>query len=483
MMAALSMENLGDVEEECYRNLKPGVHILLWYSDDTVWHEAMIAYVVGDTRAVIYTPDADLYIEDIGCNGEGPVKMKGMVENRKLPRNLRARAYRFKGRFTDSDLRQIFRDGISAATDAGETIVYPKTVVNSAGEEVSFSSFFGGEFLRHRATVKGPPGGDGTGGSPDSPKNAARAKPAPENYVWVASEPLGGLRLGQEIVLNSTSDVQVGEKVAMTLRSGVWVRADLVTLEEATTFAEMRRGLFAGPPAAASDSKRNAQPKEEETGDSQDHHGDARTLWIDIDEHGERYKRWRDVCKECFTPVFDEKPLEGPATSLHLIKVTERQGGDPRLWLQGWMRQKKMEPTDRTAHELKVLCDCLYYAGVYDQVNIPALISLEIVARRIQAIADAYTNPNKPSWENAKIFTGQGTADDVVSPTFRTYAVRKNKDELELLQARQKVRELRGSPAITASDDVTGDGVNDALPPKPRKPPRGRGRGGGQENA
>lgn len=86
MMAALSMENLGDVEEECYRNLKPGVHILLWYSDDTVWHEAMIAYVVGDTRAVIYTPDADLYIEDIGCNGEGPVKMKGIVENRKLPR-------------------------------------------------------------------------------------------------------------------------------------------------------------------------------------------------------------------------------------------------------------------------------------------------------------------------------------------------------------------------------------------------------------
>ena len=229
-------------------------------------------------------------------------------------------------------------------TDAGETIVYPKTVVNSAGEEVSFIFFFGGEFLRHRATVKGPPGGDGTGGSPDSPKNAARAKPAPENYVWVASEPLGGLRLGQEIVLNSTSDVQVGEKVAMTLRSGVWVRADLVTLEEATTFAEMRRGLFAGPPAAASDSKHNAQPKAEEGGDSQDHHGDARTLWIDTDEHGERYKRWRDVCKECFTPVFDEKPLEGPSTSLHLIKVTERQGGDPRLWLQGWMRQKKTEP-------------------------------------------------------------------------------------------------------------------------------------------
>ena len=55
-----------------------------------------------------------------------------------------------------------------------------------------------------------------------------------------------------------------------------------------------------------------------------------------------------------------------------------------------------------------------------------------------------------------------GAADDVVSPTFRTYAVRKNKDELELLQARQKVRELSGSSAVTTSDDGAGDGVNDA---------------------
>lgn len=482
-MAALSLENLGDVEVESYRKLKPGSHILLWYSDDSVWHEALIAYIVGDSRAVIYTPDHDMYIEDIGCNGEGPVKMKGMVENRRLPRNLRARAYRFKNRFTDSDLRRVFRDGISVAAEAGEDIVNPEFVLDSAGGEVDFSTFFGGDFVRHRASVKGPPGGDGTGGSSDSPKNAVKAKVAPENFVWVASEPLGGLRLGQEIVLNATSDVQVGEKTAMTLRNGEWVRADLVTIEEATSFADMRRSLFAKPSGASSSTRTDTKPKEEDPEEGHDHHGDARTLWVDIDEHGERYKRWRDVCKECFTPVFDEKPLEGPATSLHLIKVTERQGGDPRLWLQGWMRQKKMEPTDRTAHELKVLCDCLYFAGVYDQVNIPALISLEIVARRIQAIADAYTNPNKPSWENAKIFTGQGTADDVVSPTFRTYAVRKNKDELELLQARQKVRELRGSPAITTSDDGAGDGVNDALPPKTRKPQKGRGRGGGQENA
>ena len=72
---------------------------------------------------------------------------------------------------------------------------------------------------------------------------------------------------------------------------------------------------------------------------------------------------------------------------------------------------------------------------------------MEVVCRRIQAIVDAYANPNRPSWENAKLFTGQGTPEDIVSPTFKTYAAKKNKDELELLQARQKVRELRTTHA------------------------------------
>ena len=35
---------------------------------------------------------------------------------------------------------------------------------------------------------------------------------------------------------------------------------------------------------------------------------EVRTLWVDYDEHGDRYKRWRDLCKESYTPNFDQKP-------------------------------------------------------------------------------------------------------------------------------------------------------------------------------
>ena len=105
-------------------------------------------------------------------------------------------------------------------------------------------------------------------------------------------------------------------------------------------------------------------------------------------------------------------------------------------------------------------------------------MSLEVVCRRLQAIVDAYTNPARPSWENAKLFAGLGTPEDIVSPTFRTYAARKNKDELELLQARQKVRELRGSPIHSTTEE--GD-ETDSLPtktPKPGPKKGGRGKGG-----
>ena len=129
---------------------------------------------------------------------------------------------------------------------------------------------------------------------------------------------------------------------------------------------------------------------------------------------------------------------------------------------------------------MKVLTDALFYAGTFDQINIPALMSMEVICRRIQAVVDAYNNPSRPSWENAKIFSGQGTPDDIVSPTFRTYATKKNKEELELMQARQKVRELRGGHTVSQEDDAA-----DALPSKPSakpSPKRKGGKGGGGQN-
>ena len=140
-------------------------------------------------------------------------------------------------------------------------------------------------------------------------------RPAVGDSVWLASEPLGGRKLGQEVSLNEETDVQCGDRVALAFRQGEYVKVEMVRITQAADYAQRRRALF----AASSDDKEASGSKPVDSDDSE-----VRTLWVDFDEHGERFKRWRDVVKESFTPTFEEKPLEGPATALHLIKHSER---------------------------------------------------------------------------------------------------------------------------------------------------------------
>ena len=451
--------------EECLKSLIPGKRILLWYSDDTVWHEAMIGLVVSDRMAVIYTPDDDLYMEDLTYGSRhGPAKVKSLNPNLSLPRNLRARAYRFRARLTDDVVKGIIKRSLAMAEQQGYSPTRPSKAVDATGVERPFDEFIG-DGVQVAEARHGADAGGGT------PKSARVVRAAVGDSVWVAAEPLGGLTLGQEVSLNEETDVQCGDRCALAYRQGEYVKVEMIRVSEAVDYASRRRALFRA--AGRNEPGDVQEPDKEEEGSG----SDVRTLWVDYDEHGERFKRWRDVVKESHAPSFEEKPLEGPATALHLIKHSERHGGDPRLWLQLWARAKHIEQSDRVHHELKVLTDCLFFAGTFDQLNIPALVSLEVVCRRIQAIVDAYSHPTKPSWENAKIFTGMGSPEDIVSPTFRTYAAKKNKDELELLQARQKVRELRVGHG--GDDADVGDALPSRTPKGPKAKAKGAGKGGG----
>ena len=357
---------------------------------------------------------------------------------------------------TDELIRQVFRDALSLADGEDRHYTMPTQAVNQAFEVVSIDALSGGKFLRTRL----PRGrrreevpGRHDGGSPvGTPKNAKVVEPAMGDYVWVSAEPLGGLILGQEVSLNAETDVQCGPRHAMALRRGEDMQQHL-GLESARLNPLELRWRPSLPRLCKMKMTRKCGP-----------YGSTMMNMV---------KDSRGV------PTFGEKPLEGPCTALHTIKHTERHGGDPRLWLQLWMRSKHIESGDRTYHEMKVLVDSLYFAGTFEQVNIPALMAMEVICRRIQAIVDAYSNPSRPSWENAKIFAGQGGPEDIVSPTFRTYAQKKNKEELELMQARQKVRELRGSPAVS-QDDVD---PSDSLPtkPNPKGAPKRKGNKGGQQ--
>ena len=127
--------------------------------------------------------------------------------------------------------------------------------------------------------------------------------------MWVSSEPLGGLVLGQEVSLNTETDVQCGSHHCMTLRRGDWVKVELIKVANADSYADKRRALFGVHSAGSGECPAASKAALAVADGGDDEDKDVRTLWVDFDEHGDRYKRWRDVCKESFTPNFDQKPL------------------------------------------------------------------------------------------------------------------------------------------------------------------------------
>lgn len=96
-----------------------------------------------------------------------------------------------------------------------------------------------------------------------------------------------------------------------------------------------------------------------------------------------------------------------------------------------------------------------YVGGVYDQLNMPALASFEVAARRIQSIVDAYSqDPSKPSWASARLFAGLGNADDLVAPELRQFAARKAKEESDIESVR-----TRGKGLAAAAEAVAAGGL------------------------
>ena len=54
---------------------------------------------------------------------------------------------------------------------------------------------------------------------------------------------------------------------------------------------------------------------------------DLRTLWVDYDDQGCRYKEWRKVCVECRDVRLTDSPAEGPPTVLQLMRHMGRHKG------------------------------------------------------------------------------------------------------------------------------------------------------------
>ena len=201
---------------------------------------------------------------------------------------------------------------------------------------------------------------------------------------------------------------------------------------------------------------------------NEDDDEDVRTLPVTWDEQSVRYKAWRDVCAGSVVHTWSDFPLEGPVTSLDLSKHMQKFGGDPSNWMLQSAREKHIQATDRTWHELRVLTQSLQSFGSYDQLNLGACAGVEIICRRIQAIADAHSVPGRVDWSNGKYFAGQGDVGDAVSSQLRQWVARRAKDDAEIDTARERARAVQ-SRAASAGDQASSVAANPKVEPRPKK--------------
>ena len=161
---------------------------------------------------------------------------------------------------------------------------------------------------------------------------------------------------------------------------------------------------------------------------------DLRTLWIDRDDQGQRFKEWKKVCSESGEERQADSPVAGRCLLVH-------HGGNPKLWMHLWMKELGASGKDRLYHEVTTLVEILYQGGTYDQLNAGAVASHEIVSRRLITIVETTSKGlDSSNLETARHYTGTSTIFDLAPHELRAYVTRAAKDEAEIDSMRTRGR-------------------------------------------
>ncbi|CAK0866856.1 unnamed protein product [Prorocentrum cordatum] len=296
---------------------------------------------------------------------------------------------------------------------------------------------------------------------------------------WVLTEPLPGMPIGTVVDPLPVGALRDGSRALGLLPScGRWARLEQVDEGKIVEWAAKRTkelvlDLGAGPDAMGAAEPvggtetpplgreaRSAggdrlgeklglaaeEPAESAAG-KDDAYGDARTLWVDWDEQGERRKEFKRAVAESSNVKWDHHRLPADRTCLHTCKMMVNLSGSPRVWLERFLREKGIASTDRVAHELRVLCDILEEAGEFDQINLGGLACLEVAALRLNLLVDAHKTSGSASYSNAKYLSPLTEVDQLMAPGLRSHVSRRAKEEYELMQGDKKAEAVAAGAA------------------------------------
>ena len=328
------------------------------------------------------------------------------------------------------------------------------------------------------------------------PLNLVKDSPHGADHVWLCDEVShhGSGFFGRTLEMRD-SDVVVGDRGIHKTERGLVLSVRRVPTKDVPDFARDFRervlDIVRGPVDAPLDLRtRLGRPKQvgfkgepAEAAEKEEWPqttGDPRTLCVDTDPFGTRFKDWRSVCYESWSEPMPGSPVLGPATALKLCYVYFQNGGDPHRWLELWCRDHGLTKTDRVYHEMKTLISAIYVGGTFDQINVGGLAMVEVLVRRAQAISQAYKQGvnGKPNLSAADLFLGEEGGADGVTNEITEYAVQlaKQKNALEVASGKAFTGKAGNSYAASADDDDGGGHVAGGASPGARGRGRGRGR-------
>ena len=205
----------GAKEPAFWNRLLPGQYLLLWYSDDDVYHEALFLWKAGGRKGCVHTPDNDTYITSLwGSLEEGPVEVLELPADGSLPDDLGADTYRFRANPDEVKLKSLLREAHEEARRRGLAPVEHTKVVNHVGEIVGLDELFGGQFVERRVRGRGEAGkvGGSVPASPASaraPRGVGRCCGQEEEqdwvWLWLVSEPGHPVEMGGEVPMGEGS--------------------------------------------------------------------------------------------------------------------------------------------------------------------------------------------------------------------------------------------------------------------------------------
>lgn len=136
---------------------------------------------------------------------------------------------------------------------------------------------------------------------------------------------------------------------------------------------------------------------------------DLRLLPVRFDGQGVRRREFNDAVAHMVegTPQGGGLQLEGPVTSLNIVKGLRDQNLTPTTFHEFWMRTADIPRGDRSTYEHECLSRIMEAMITVDQLNICSLQSSELVMRRLQVIREAHRiSPSSPDYSSADYFMG-----------------------------------------------------------------------------